>query len=45
MIRRKIASPALLAALPMFKALDEAPLVRLAAATTRRVLARGERLL
>ena len=44
MARREIAPQAFLAALPMFKALDEATLARLAAATTRRALARGERL-
>ena len=44
MARREIAPQAFLAALPMFKALDEATIARLAAATTRRALARGERL-
>lgn len=44
MARREIAPQAFLAALPMFKALDEATLARLAAATTPRRLARGERL-
>jgi len=44
MARREIAPHAFLAALPMFKALDEATLARLAAATTARRLARGERL-
>lgn len=44
MARREIAPQAFLAALPMFKSLDEAALARLAAATTRRALARGERL-
>jgi CRP-like cAMP-binding protein len=44
MARREIAPQAFLAALPMFKALDEATLARLAAATTARRLARGERL-
>lgn len=44
MARREIAAQAFLAALPMFKALDEATLARLAAATTPRRLARGERL-
>ena len=44
MARREIAPQAFLAALPLFKALDEATLARLAAATARRVLARGERL-
>jgi len=42
--RREIAPQAFLAALPMFKALDEATLARLAAATTARRLVRGERL-
>lgn len=44
MARREIAPQAFLAALPMFKALDEATLARLAASTTARRLARGERL-
>lgn len=44
MARREIAPQAFLAALPMFKALDEATLARLAAAATPRRLARGERL-
>lgn len=44
MARREIAPQLFLAALPMFKALDEATLARLAAATTARRLARGERL-
>ena len=44
MARREIAAQAFLAALPMFKALDEATLARLAAATTPHRLARGERL-
>ncbi len=44
MARPEIAPQAFLAALPLFKALDEATLARLAAATTRRALARGERL-
>lgn len=44
MARREITPQAFLAALPMFKALDEATLARLAAATTPRRLARGERL-
>jgi CRP-like cAMP-binding protein len=44
MVRREIAPQAFLAELPMFKALDEATLARLAAATTRRALVRGERL-
>ena len=44
MARREIAPQAFLAALPMFKSLDEAALARLAAATTRRALARGRQL-
>lgn len=44
MARREIAPQAFLAALPLFKALDEATLARLAAATTARRLVRGERL-
>lgn len=44
MARREIAPQAFLAALPMFRALDEATLARLAAAATARRLARGERL-
>lgn len=44
MARREIAPQVLLAALPLFKALGEATLARLAAATTRCALARGERL-
>lgn len=44
MARREIAPQAFLAALAMFKALDDATLARLAAATTLRRLARGERL-
>lgn len=44
MARREIAPQAFLAALPMFKALGLATLARLAAATTPRRLARGERL-
>jgi CRP-like cAMP-binding protein len=44
MARREIAPQAFLAALPLFKTLDEAALARLAAATTRCSLARGERL-
>ncbi len=44
MARREIAPHAFLAALPMFRALDEATLARLAAAATARRLARGERL-
>ena len=42
MARREIAPQAFLAALPLFKALDEATLARLAAATVPRRLARGE---
>jgi len=44
MVRPEIAPQAFLAALPLFKALDAAALARLAAATTRRPLKRGERL-
>lgn len=44
MARREIAPQAFLAALPLFKALDEATLARLAAATVTRSPARGERL-
>jgi CRP-like cAMP-binding protein len=44
MARRTIASRTLLAALPLFEAMDAAALARLSAATTRRPLARGERL-
>ena len=44
MARREISPHAFLAALPLFKALDEATLARLAAATTTRRLERGERL-
>lgn len=44
MARREIAPEALLAGVPLFKALDTAALARLAAATTRRVLERGETL-
>jgi CRP-like cAMP-binding protein len=44
MSRREIAPQAFLAALPMFKSLDAATLQRLAAATTRHPLARGEHL-
>jgi CRP/FNR family transcriptional regulator, dissimilatory nitrate respiration regulator len=43
MARREIAPQAFLAALPLFKALDEATLARLAAATATRRLVRGER--
>jgi CRP/FNR family transcriptional regulator, dissimilatory nitrate respiration regulator len=42
MARRSIAAIAFLAALPLFKSLDSATLERLAAATTRRTLKRGE---
>jgi CRP-like cAMP-binding protein len=42
MARREIAPQAFLAALPLFKALDEATLARLAAATVTRRLTRGE---
>jgi CRP-like cAMP-binding protein len=42
MARREIAPQAFLAALPLFKALDEATLARLAGATVTRRLARGE---
>jgi CRP-like cAMP-binding protein len=44
MVRAQIAPQAFLAALPLFKALDAAALARLAVATTRRPLKRGERL-
>ncbi|MFC5496967.1 Crp/Fnr family transcriptional regulator [Caenimonas terrae] len=44
MARAEIAPQAFLAALPLFKALDAAALTRLAQATTRRPLRRGERL-
>jgi CRP-like cAMP-binding protein len=43
MARPEIAPQVFLAALPLFKALDASALARLAAATTRRVLKRGER--
>jgi CRP-like cAMP-binding protein len=43
MARPDIAPQVFLAALPLFKALDASALARLAAATTRRVLKRGER--
>ena len=43
MARAEIAPQAFLAALPLFKALDPRALARLAAATTRRPLKRGER--
>ena len=44
MARREIAPEVFLAGLPLFKALDAATLARLAAATTRRTLKRGETL-
>jgi CRP-like cAMP-binding protein len=44
MPRREIAPHAFLSALPLFKSVDAPTLQRLAAATTRRALARGERL-
>jgi CRP-like cAMP-binding protein len=44
MVRPEITPQAFLAALPLFKALDAAALARLAAATTRRPLKRGEQL-
>lgn len=44
MVRREIAPEVFLAGVPLFKALDAATLARLAAATTRRVLKRGEML-
>lgn len=44
MARREAAPEKFLAGLPLFKALDAATLARLAAATTRRVLARGQTL-
>jgi CRP/FNR family transcriptional regulator, dissimilatory nitrate respiration regulator len=44
MVRREIAPEVFLAGLPLFKALDAATLARLAAATTRRALKRGETL-
>lgn len=43
MARPEIAPQVFLAALPLFKALDASALARLAAATTRRALKRGER--
>lgn len=43
MARPEIAPQVFLAALPLFKALDASALARLAAATTRRALQRGER--
>lgn len=44
MARREIAPEVFLAGLPLFKALEAATLARLAAATTRRALKRGEAL-
>jgi CRP/FNR family transcriptional regulator, dissimilatory nitrate respiration regulator len=44
MARREIAPEVFLAGVPLFKALDAATLTRLAAATTRRTLKRGEML-
>jgi len=44
MARREITPEVFLAGLPLFKALDAATLARLAAATTRRTLKRGETL-
>jgi CRP-like cAMP-binding protein len=44
MARRQIAPEVFLAGVPLFKALDAATLARLAAATTRRTLKRGETL-
>jgi CRP-like cAMP-binding protein len=44
MARREIAPEVFLAGVPLFKALDAATLARLAAATTRRTLKRGETL-
>jgi len=44
MARREIAPEAFLAGVPLFKALDAATLARLATATTRRALRRGETL-
>lgn len=44
MARREIAPQAFLAALPLFKALDEAALARLATVTTARRLVHGERI-
>lgn len=44
MVRREIAPEAFLAGVALFKALDAATLARLAAATTRRTLARGQTL-
>lgn len=44
MPRHEIAPELFLAALPLFKSLDKGTLARLAAATTRRPLVRGERL-
>ncbi|MDZ5455216.1 hypothetical protein [Azohydromonas lata] len=44
MARREIAPDAFLAGVPLFKTPDAATLARLAAATTRRALKRGETL-
>jgi CRP-like cAMP-binding protein len=44
MARREIAPEVFLAGVPLFKALDAATLARLAVATTRRTLKRGETL-
>jgi CRP-like cAMP-binding protein len=44
MVRREIAPEVFLAGLPLFEALDATTLARLAAATTRRTLKRGETL-
>ena len=44
MARREIAPAVFLAGLPLFKALDATTLARLAAATTRLTLKRGETL-
>ena len=44
MARREIAPEAFLASVPLFKALDAPTLARLAAATSRRTLKRGETL-
>jgi CRP-like cAMP-binding protein len=44
LVRRPIAANAFLAELPLFRSLDASTLARLAAATTRRMLKRGETL-
>lgn len=44
MVHREIAPQTLLSALPLFNALDQVTIARLAAATIRRPLARGDRL-